>query len=445
MENINYSYALTDEDVCLEVDNTTLVTREDSSRGSYIVCSRAHLNAVSSNLTDNYALYQDINLGTAAEGGDGEGNFTPIASSFTGTFDGRGKEIMNLTISVNGNAGLFLKLGAGGTIQNLGIENLKVATTSILVNATDPTLVGTLAALMTGGLIVDCYAVDTDEDADVSGFTGTDNVGGLVGRQDGGLIISSYAVVAVDGKESIDGVGGLVGLQYQNGSSIVSSYAAGDVNGGEGSDAVGGLVGRQWTAGSIVSSYAAGDVNGGKGVDNIGGLVGIQQDGTSIIFSYAVGNVNDGGETADRVGGLVGFQTNGDLIVSSYAAGDVNGGKGADEAGGLTGDQIDSVAIASYGFGTVTDETNTLGAPPTGVTANALTASAAGSSQWGGTNSPWKFGTTSQPPALAFITGASVSDDKTTVTYACTDSPDTAFLPAITINCGTTLLPGQSR
>ena len=92
---------------------------------------------------------------------------------------------MNLTISVNGNAGLFLELGAGGTIQNLGINNFKVATTSYasVECVTDPVLVGTLAALMTGGSIVDCYAVDTDEDADVSGFTGTDSVGGLVGQQ----------------------------------------------------------------------------------------------------------------------------------------------------------------------------------------------------------------------------------------------------------------------
>ena len=49
-----------------------LVTREDSSAGSYIVCSRAHLNAIDDsddNLADNYVLYQDINLETDAQGG----------------------------------------------------------------------------------------------------------------------------------------------------------------------------------------------------------------------------------------------------------------------------------------------------------------------------------------------------------------------------------------
>ena len=56
-------------------------------RGPYIVCSRAHLNAIDDSpesLAADYVLYQDINLGTAAEGGDGgdDGkNFTPIAGA----------------------------------------------------------------------------------------------------------------------------------------------------------------------------------------------------------------------------------------------------------------------------------------------------------------------------------------------------------------------------
>ena len=160
VQNTNFSY-ISEAQVCGLVDNAEFVTREDNSTGPYIVCSRAHLNAIDAAepglLTDSYALYQDINLGTAAEGGDGGGNFTPIASSFTGAFDGRGKEIMNLTISVNDDAGLFLELGTGGVIQDLGIENFKVTVTvGGLVSA------GSLAALITGGRIVNCYAVDSD-------------------------------------------------------------------------------------------------------------------------------------------------------------------------------------------------------------------------------------------------------------------------------------------
>ena len=127
-----------------------------------------------------------------------------------------------------------------------------------------------------------------------------------------------------------------------------------------------------------------------------------------------------------------------------------DGGAGdGDHVGGLVGFQscLEPVITASYGFGTVIGETDRmLGNPPMGVSsANNLTAegSTAAGSQWLGDNSPWKFGSSSQPPVLAFITGASVAADKTTVTYACTDPPETAFLPAIEITCGTTLLPGQ--
>ena len=70
-----------------------------------------------------------------------------------------------------------------------------------------------------------------------------------------------------------DDVGGLVG--NQNGGSITSSYATGNPDGGEDdSDSVGGLVGNQ-NSGSIISSYATGESRwGGVAADYVGGLVG---------------------------------------------------------------------------------------------------------------------------------------------------------------------------
>ena len=202
VQNTNFSY-ISEEQVCDHINDTELV-REGSPAGPYIVCSRAHLNAIGATespaglLTDSYALYQDINLGPAAEGGDGgdDGkNFDPITGNeFTGIFDGRGKKIINLTISVDGDAGLFLELGTGGVIQNLGIDNFNVATTSTSGNK-----VGTLAA-KASGRIVNCYAIDSDETANnVSGFAGNDSVGGLVGEQNGGSITTSYTTGVADG------------------------------------------------------------------------------------------------------------------------------------------------------------------------------------------------------------------------------------------------------
>ena len=114
---------------------------------------------------------------------------------------------MNLTISVSGNAGLFLELGAGGTIQNLGINNFNVATTGASNNKA-----GTLAA-EASGRIVNCYAVDSDDVVDVSSGSAQLAISAawwvtLIE----GSIISSYATGAVDrGAGRGDFVGGLVG------------------------------------------------------------------------------------------------------------------------------------------------------------------------------------------------------------------------------------------
>ena len=242
-------------------------------------------------------LYQDINLGTTEQGGDNGGDFTPIAGSFIGTFDGRGRKIMNLTISVSGDAGLFLELGTSGVIQNLGIENFDVATT----NASGGKA-GSLVA-ESDGSVVDCYAVDSDDAVDVSGSAAAnDSVGGLVGEQNGGSITTSHATGAVDGGGENDSVGGLLG--QQDGGSIVSSYATGAANGGDGQDGVGGLVGLLNTGSSIIASYATGAANGGDGQDGVGGLVGQQFVDSIIISSYATGAANGGGNDNDTAGGL---------------------------------------------------------------------------------------------------------------------------------------------
>ena len=100
---------------------------------------------------------QDINLNNEA--------LTPI-SSFAGTFDGRGKKIMNLTVdrtdsngNVSQNAALFLELGSGGNIKNLVLKEFNIVGAG---------RVGSLVAT-SSGTITNCYAVDTDESTDLSG------------------------------------------------------------------------------------------------------------------------------------------------------------------------------------------------------------------------------------------------------------------------------------
>ena len=348
----------------------------------FALCSPAHLSLIGDTgtneaytLSANYVMGQDINLNNVS--------FTPIAESFTGTLDGRDKKIMNLTINVSGHAALFVELGVGGNIKNLGIKEFDV---------TGSGRVGSLVAT-SSGTITNCYAVDSDESTDLSGGANSDFVGGLVGFQRSHLT-SSYATGNPEGGSGDDKVGGLVGRLSSTGS-ITSSYATGSPDGGDNNDHVGGLVGSQASGGSIISSYATGNPEGRSGKDYIGGLVGYQGSG-SITSSYAMGSP-DGGVGNDNVGGLVGYQVGGGTITSSYAMGSPKGGEGLDVVGGLVGwltggsitssyatgnpdgganyDHVSGLVgyeasvgtiTSSYGFGTtVNGETpNTQGAPP---------------------------------------------------------------------------------
>ena len=159
-----------------------------------------------------------------------------------------------------------------------------------------------------------------------------DDVGGLVGRQEGGTITASYATgVAAGGDGDFDYVGGAGGLAERR-------FDHGELRHGrcrwrgrrqQGSA---GWVGQQ-EGGTITASYATGAAAGGAGNgDNVGGLVGWQRDGSSITASYATGVVAGGDGDFDSVGGLVGFQF-GSSITASYGFGSETGGELEGSAG----------------------------------------------------------------------------------------------------------------
>ena len=197
---------------------------------------------------------------------------------FTGTYDGNGHSISNLTMMApyQDFCGLFGIIGYGGWIQNLGVEN---------VNISGSNYVGGLVGANVG-TITSCYAAGS--------ASGASDVGGLVGYNSG-TITSCYAAGPVSGT---DYVGGLVG--WNNDSAITSCYATGSVSGVY---KVGGLAG--YNLGTITSCYAAGPVSG---TDYVGGLAGWNDSG-AIASCYAAGPVSG----TDYVGGLVGVNDSGTI------------------------------------------------------------------------------------------------------------------------------------
>ncbi|MEN6307715.1 MAG: GLUG motif-containing protein [Anaerohalosphaeraceae bacterium] len=218
----------------------------------YQIWTPGQLNTIGANSGDwtkHFILMADIDM-SAYTGSQYRiiGNAT---TKFTGSFDGNGYVIKNLTYTT-GNAldyvGLFGWIESA-TIQNLGVESVSIS-------------------------------------------SGGKNVGSLVGRNYKGLIIACYATGSVSGNQF---VGGLAGYNYEG--SITSCYAASSVSG---DSYLGGLVGRHYT-GSINACYATGAVTGNS---YVGGLIGRNYQG-KVICCYSTGKPSGSSST----GGLCGEAT----------------------------------------------------------------------------------------------------------------------------------------
>jgi hypothetical protein len=105
----------------------------------YEIDSLADLQAIDNSTTahDNqYTLVANIDASATIESWNGGSGFEAIASAtdeaFTGTLDGNGHTISNLSVDRSGanRAGLVGNLGSDGTIQNLTIQNASPATTT---------------------------------------------------------------------------------------------------------------------------------------------------------------------------------------------------------------------------------------------------------------------------------------------------------------------------
>jgi filamentous hemagglutinin family protein len=305
------------------VKNYTVIT----SLGAEGSTTTTDLQGMQGGLSLNYALGASIDA-SATSGWNSGAGFAPIgAPKFSGSFDGLGHTISNLTINrpTTDNVGLFGYGNSDNTSFPTVVRNVGLVGGSV----TGRTNVGGLVG-KSNGLIFNSY--------NTGAVTGSSNVGGLVGTNQWATIDNSYALGTVTG--SGNNVGGLVGSNSVSlfGSAIRNSHAAGTVSG---SSNVGGLVGSNDSS-SLSNSYATGAVTGSG--DNIGGLVGTNSSSASIANSYATGAVTSSG---NNIGGLVGIN-NGASITNSYATGAVTGGS---YVGGLVGANAGSAGGAGdYGL-----------------------------------------------------------------------------------------------
>ena len=152
-------------------------------------------------------------------------------TQFTGSFNGDGHIISNLTISGANFCGLFGYIGSGGVVSNLGLENASVTGTDDYI--------GGLCGYNMAGSIISCYSTGSVE--------GDCYIGGLCGYNEDGSVTACYLTGSVEGGSS---VGGLCG--YNKNGSIVDCYASSLVVGTRGF--YGGFCGYQSGIGAIIDN-----------------------------------------------------------------------------------------------------------------------------------------------------------------------------------------------
>ena len=291
---------------------------------TYIVASTAELKAVADIVNNgshdiNIILDKDIDLTNTT--------WTPIGidsdNQYTGTFNGGNHTISGLTMTGSDEyAGLFGYIGDGGTVKNVKLENVRIA----------------------------------------SGYQNA-YVGGVVGYSFFGNIENCSVSGSVSGNSNsngtYNGVGGVVG--YQWGGSITGCSSSATV---QGTGGVGGVVGQTNFSAILTACYATKDVTVERTPTNntyAGGVVGYNGAST-LTACYATGSVTvTGDETGSiYVGGVTGNNVSGALTACYHAAGTVSGPDGA--TGGVAGQNFENDILgkctltACYWNGTVTGD-----------------------------------------------------------------------------------------
>ncbi|MGH6877771.1 MAG: hypothetical protein ACREHV_10400 [Rhizomicrobium sp.] len=271
-------------------------------------------SAIASNPAGAYALANDYDASK-----DRTYKSSPVPTELTGSFEGLGNVVSNLTIhfrSKTYTAAFFTAVGSSGSVGHIRLAHERV------------TAFGEAGA---AGLVGWNYG--SISGAEISGSFEGVNSAGLAGLNAGSIESSSTKV-------SIMVLGFAAGLVSSNLGTISRSHATGTVtSSGSGGVTVDGLVGLN-RGGIIDQSFADVAVTGADG-STVGGLVG--EDTGTVTNSYAEGAVTGGDQSS--VGGLDGYGNG--VVQDSYSTGAVSGGNESG-VGGFIGYDEGSIVTDGY-------------------------------------------------------------------------------------------------
>ena len=347
-----------------------------SSEDPWKIATAEQLDRIRDDLTGHYTLIGDIDL-SGYENWMPIGTFQPRSDApedaevphpdyaFTGTFDGAGHTISNLTISCEAPMGAGLFGCASGTESNaasIGHFTLKD------VNVSGFYLVGGAVGLQ----FMNCPVSDIHLEGD-NKLTGMQGIGGIVGT--GFDLISDCSATADVIVSGDDGAcAGLIA-----GGTTMSSIKNCQVTGGsitaEGNAAwgFGALCGAPWGAAEITDCKVSGTVITVNGENNrlVGGLVGFggtyDPEAPAQITGCTVEDVTiTVSETTDSVGGLIGAgkemmegsdQMSSFIISDCAVSGSISGGGNYVDA--VVGDPACAASVDCQGGMTITPALDT--------------------------------------------------------------------------------------
>jgi hypothetical protein len=256
-ENIVTAGALSGEDLeqWLANDRSLDVNGRLAQEGGYYLINDVddlkQLLAFGQNASLKFRLTKDLDLAA-------EPNF--YIPYLAGEFDGNGHKISGLSFEFEfaSYVGLFGYLAPGGSITQVGSENVNVAGNyyvSGLVgfsagNVSRSYSTGSVTGNRSVGGLVGYNLGTVSNSRSTASVTGDQRVGGLVGWNDyglegaNGIISNSYSIGSATGNW---GVGGLVGVNYDT---VDNSYSTASVTG---HDYVGGLAGQG--GGTVSNSF----------------------------------------------------------------------------------------------------------------------------------------------------------------------------------------------
>ncbi len=294
-------------------------------------------------LSANYRLTADLNLGTARAAFPGIGT---AAAPFTGTFDGQGHTISGASVAGAENVGFFNAI-KGAAIKNLNLADVRVTGTNrvgALVGHAQAELDKSDMAGSVASLIGNCSVSGT--------VSGAGQTGGLVGLNDGAYdkdtlfsvasaVDKCRADVAVTAAGPGEKIGGLAG---ENRGVITKSASLGVVTAADGTS-VGGFTGSN--TGDIYDSHASGDV---AGQSTVGGFAGHS---SGLVKScYSLGDVSGESYTGGFAGSISAAEnvvSAGRVTVAGSSMTGYNGGFAGQLNGSLTGVASQITVKNAYG------------------------------------------------------------------------------------------------